>query len=105
MKSQFILSLTIAAGLILQAGLANAAITQSVQVPNQKSMAMAGQPNVGKMTDNDCSAYTTCANGAQISCWSTGTASCRWTYNAGDYVLCEGWGTDGSYSWYRNSCN
>jgi len=96
-------SLIILIGLMIQTSLAGAAVTHSIQKTNQQSSAVAGISGIS--SDYNCSAYTTCANGAVISCWSSGSASCNWSYDAGEDVFCEGWGTDGSYSWYRQTCN
>ncbi len=37
----------------------------------------------------DCWAYTTCADGHQISCWASGDG-CTWNWVAGTSVYCTG---------------
>jgi len=51
-----------------------------------------------------CNAWTTCADGSQISCNAYGTQSCNWSYQVGVSVTCDGYGLDGTYATYTENC-
>jgi hypothetical protein len=51
----------------------------------------------------DCWGYTTCLSGRVVSCTSSG-AACRARAITGRGVICEAWGSDGSYRYATSSC-
>lgn len=53
----------------------------------------------GGSNDSACYAWTDCWNGMRISCESYG-AGCRYYWQAGRFVRCEGYGYYGE--WYTN---
>ena len=52
----------------------------------------------------ECWAKTTCSDGREISCTSSGTGSCRWQVSIGEYVYCEATESTGVFTWTRQSC-